>query len=131
MSGPGLEIGVFAVRGSAAEAEIFRTATGLPSGGATLPLTFPMRWLAARDIRVALTALVGHGEVVLVHESQSFSYVEPLQVDRAYDLRLTVRREHAPDRLVLEGAITEAEGRACADVETILRLVAAPPEQGE
>lgn len=128
MSGPGLEIGTFAVRGTSAEAELFRAATGLPGGGATLPLSFPMRWLAAREIRVALTALVGHGDVVLVHESQSFSYAGPLQVDQSYELRLSMRRERAPDRLILDGAITDADGRDCAQVETILRLVAAPGE---
>ena len=128
MSDPGLEIGTFAVRGTSAEAEGFREATGLPGGGATLPLSFPMRWLAARDIRVTLAALVGHGEIVLVHESQSFSYGDPLLVDQSYELRLSVRREHAPDRLILDGAITDADGRDCAQVETILRLIAAPGE---
>ena len=129
MSGPGLEIGVFPVRGTSADADVFRHATGLPSGGAMLPLSFPMRWLATRDIRVALAALVGHDEVVLVHESQSFAYAHPLRVDQPYDLRLIVRREHAPERLILDGTITDADGADCAQVETILRLFAASSEQ--
>ncbi len=124
MSG-GVELGVFPVRGTASEADAFRLAIGQPPGGAALPLTFPMRWLAARDIRVALAALVGHGEVVLVHEGQNFSFERPLLVGEPYDLTLSVRREQSPERLILQGVIASGE-EPCARLETTLRLVAAP-----
>ncbi len=119
-----VELGVFPVCGTAGEADAFRLATGQPPGGAALPLTFPMRWLAGRDVRVALAALVGHGEVVLVHEGQSFSYERPLQVGEAYHMTLSVRREWLPDRLILAGVIAAGE-TPCARLETTLRLVAA------
>ena len=125
MSGPGLELGQFPVRGTAGEAEAFCQATGVASGGSDLPLSFPMRWLATAEIRGALAALVGHGEVVLVHEGQSFTYERPLQVGQPYVLTLVVRREHAPDRLILEGTLTDGD-RPCGALETTLRLVAAP-----
>ena len=120
-----VELGVFPVCGTAREADAFRLATGQPPGGAALPRTFPLRGLAGRDIRVALAALVGHGEVVLVHEGQSFSYERPLQVGEAFDMTLSVRREWSPDRLILEGVIAVGE-TPCARLETTLRLVAAP-----
>lgn len=125
MSGPGLELGQFPVRGTVEEAEAFRRATGAADGGSELPLSFPMRWLATAEIRGALAALVGHGEIVLVHEGQSFTYERPLQVGRAYLLTLAVRREHAPDRLILDGSLADADG-SCGTLETTLRLVAAP-----
>ncbi len=125
MSGPGLELGQFPVRGTAGEVEAFRRATGAAADGSNLPLSFPMRWLASAEIRGALAALVGHGEIVLVHEGQSFAYERPLQVGQVYVLTLVVRREHAPDRLILDGSLADGDG-SCGTLETILRLVAAP-----
>ncbi len=126
MSGPGLELGTFSVGATIAQAGAFRRATGQPDGGTALPLTFPLCWLSGGDLRVALVALVGHEPVVLVHESQAFSYTRALLVGQPYVLTLTVRREHAPERLVLDGAVADADGGPCARLETILRLVAVP-----
>ena len=78
MSSGSTPLGCFAVKGTAAEAEAFRSATGLsPPDGAILPLTFPMRWLAAPDVRRAMIAMVPDA-VALVHEAQAFDYERPL-----------------------------------------------------
>ena len=126
MSG-GTALGRFAVVGTVAEAEAFCRATGVATA-TTLPLTYPMRWLAAPDLRAGLLDLVAGAEVVLVHESQSFAYAQPLHVDQLYTLTVFARREEAPDRVILEGTVIDAAGVEHARIETILRLIAAPVE---
>ncbi len=117
-----MSLGRFSVTGTAAEADAFRAATGSPSHDpAILPLTFPMRWLAAPAIRGAMTALVSDG-VALVHEAQTFDYERPLRVDEPYTLSVSARRESDPDRLVLLSAITAEDGAPAARLETVLRL---------
>jgi hypothetical protein len=123
----GTALGRFAVVGTVAEAEAFCRATGV-AAATTLPLTYPMRWLAAPDVRDGLLDLVAGAEVVLVHESQSFAYAQPLYVDRLYTLTVFARRDEAPDRVILKGTVTDAAGVEHARIETILRLIAAPAE---
>ena len=115
-------LGAFAVAASAEEADAFRGATGLPLGGSSLPLTFPMRWLATQAVRDSLTGLVSEPEIVLVHESQSFDYEAPLQVGTLYTLSLKGRRKTDPDQLVVDGTIADPNGITLARIETILRL---------
>jgi hypothetical protein len=122
-------LGRFAVVGTIAEVDAFCHATGVMPD-ATLPVTYPMRWLAMPDIRTALLDLVSSDEVVLVHESQSFSYAQPLYVDQLYTLTVFARREATPDRMILDGTVVDAAGVEQARVETILRFIAAPAEQG-
>lgn len=114
-------LGAFPVSASRDEVEAFRAATGLPPGEA-VPLTFPMRWLAADAVRDALLALAADADLVPVHESQSFDYEFPLAIDTAFVMRLAARRDTAPDRLVVEGAVERADGTVAARLETILRL---------
>ena len=115
-------LGCFPVMATAAEARAFRSATGLsPLGGAILPLTFPMRWLAAPDVRGAMIAMVPDG-VALIHEAQTFDYERPLRVGECYALTLLARREADPDRLVLHGSIATGDGAPLARLETVLRL---------
>ena len=115
-------LGCFPVAGTAAEADAFRAAAGSPPRDrAILPLTFPMRWLAAPAVRGAMTAMVPAG-VALVHEAQSFDYEQPLRVDETYALTLSARREAEPDRLVLHGSIAAGDGVPAARLETVLRL---------
>lgn len=121
-------LGRFAVVGTVAEADAFCRATGA-APQATLPLTYPMRWLALEDVRAGLVALVSGAEVVLVHESQSFAYSRPLHVDQLYTLTVFARREEAPDRVILDGTVIDAAGVEQVRIETVLRLIAAPAEQ--
>ena len=127
MSSVATPLGPFPVAGTAAEAAAFAAATGATVAPDRLPLTFPMRWLVAREVRAALLALVPETDLVLVHESQSFDYAAPLHVDRPYGLSLTVRRAPAPDRLFVDATVADGAGVAQVAMETILRLVAAPP----
>ena len=121
-------LGRFAVVGTVAEVDAFCRATGV-APAATLPLTYPMRWLALPDVRAGLLDLMAGLDVVLVHESQSFAYTHSLYVDRLYTLTLFARREEGPDRVILDGTVIDAKGVEQARVETILRLIAAPTEQ--
>ena len=120
-------LGCFPVAGTAAEARAFRSAIGLsPADGANLPLpflplTFPMRWLAAPDVRRAMIAMVPD-RVALVHEAQTFDYERLLRVGESYALTLLARREVDPDRLVLDGSIAAGDGAPVARLETVLRL---------
>lgn len=114
-------LGPFAVAATPSQIDAFRAATGLPPGAA-VPLTFPMRWLAADAVRTALTSLAADADFVPVHESQSFDYAAPLASGTEYALNLLVRREVAPDRLVVEGTVEGTDGTPVARLETILRL---------
>ena len=115
-------LGSFRVRADAAEVAAFRRATGLDPNDAALPLTFPIRWLVTPEVRAVLLDMVPEPDLVLVHESQVFAYERPLQPDIDYTLVLTARREATPDRLFVDGMLADADGVACATVETILRL---------
>lgn len=114
-------LGTFAVVAARAEVVAFRAATGLEPGEG-VPTTFPMRWLAAPELRDALLALAPEEDLVPVHESQVFEYLAPLAVDGHYTMELAARREASPERLVLAGTIGDATGTPLVRVETILRL---------
>lgn len=114
-------LGSFPVTCEPAEVRAFRAATGLGQGDG-VPATFPMRWLAAPQVRDAVLALAPEADVVPVHESQSVEILAPLALGAAYVLDLAARREATPDRLVLAGTITGEDGAPHVRVETILRL---------
>lgn len=123
MSGTGpVALGGFPVVAGRADVAAFRKATGLDGDGATLPLTFPMRWLAAGEIRAAIASAAPDEDVVLVHESQAFEYAIPLRVGEPYTMVLAARRETDPARLIVDGTIQAADGSAHATLETIMRL---------
>lgn len=116
-------LGSFHVRAERAEAEAFAAAIRLEDGdGVRLPLTFPMRWLVRPEVRAALMSLLPGGNVIPVHESQSFAYERPLHCDETYVLSLSAARMTGPDRLVVDGTIEDLGGAACGRIETILRL---------
>lgn len=114
-------LGSFNVTAARAEVEAFRAATGLAPGNC-VPVTFPMRWVAAGEPRDAMLAMVSEPHLVPVHESQIFEYNGTLDVDENYTMELTARREAAPDRLVLAGTISDAVGTLLVRLETVLRL---------
>ena len=114
-------LGPFAVRAEPAEVAAFRTVTGLPPGD-TVPATFPMRWLAAPEVRDALLAMAAEPDLVPVHESQMFDYLVPLNAGEDYQMRLDAHRESAPERLVLTGIVTARSGAVHLRIETMLRL---------
>ncbi len=122
-------LGTFAVDGTAAEAGAFRAAIGLPVDAAlaTLPLTFPMRWLVLPAVRTALAAMVPEHDLVLVHESQEFDYATPLLVDTRYTVSFTAHRKTDPAQVIVGGTIATEGGATVATLETILRLFSSDP----
>lgn len=118
-----IALGGFGVEASPDEIAAFRAATGLPAQGETLPLTFPIRWMASPAVRDAVATLAPESDLILVHESQTFDYATALRVGEPYTLTLTGRRVTTPDRLIVDGTVAAADGSICARLETILRLV--------
>ena len=114
------DLGAFQVAATQGEVAAFRSATRCLGEG--VPLTFPMRWLASPELRRALLAMVPEPDLIPVHESQTFEYVQPLTVDQAYVLTLSAGRESAPDRLVVAGVVASGTGEMVVRLETILRL---------
>lgn len=107
-----------------ADVAAFRAALGDAHPGTDVPLTFPIRWLASPEIQFELRRVAGDQGVLLVHETQSFSYAAPLQSDRRYRLDLTLRRESTDqDRAVLQAVVRDEAGSPLAEIETVLRLV--------
>ena len=105
----------------------FCAAIGAPKG--EIPATFPIVWLSAPDLKAALRDAVGP-DFLPVHESQSFDYARPLALGVAYRLTAAARREHAPERLVVDADVAEADGAPCLTLRAVLRLVPLAEGQG-
>lgn len=117
-------LGPFPVMVDAERAAAYGAEAGLaPRADGCAPLCFPAVWLSAPDIRAAIARVCAEADSVPVHESQSFDYDSPLRVGESYDLSLTLRREAAPPRLVIEAVVAAPGGEVCARIETMLRLV--------
>lgn len=115
-------LGSFPVEAKAEEVAAFRSSIGLDPDDPTVPLTFPMRWLVTQAVRDAVASMVPEPNVVLVHEGQTFAYERPLHIGEPYLLELSAKRETSPDRLLVEGKITAADGPLSGTLETVLRL---------
>lgn len=88
-----------------------------------VPLSYPAVWIADEKIFDPVRDLCAAEDVVPVHESQSFSFDAPLQADAEYDVRVILRREETPPRLILDAQISDLTGAPVARSETMLRLV--------
>jgi hypothetical protein len=88
-----------------------------------VPLSYPAVWIADEKIFDPVRDLCAADDVVPVHESQSFAFDAPLQAGADYDVRVTLRREETPPRLILDAQIDDATGAPVAKSETMLRLV--------
>jgi hypothetical protein len=91
--------------------------------GETVPLAYPAVWLTEPALYDPVRAICAELDVVPVHESQSFIYETPLVPGGVYDLSVTMRREPAPPRLILDASLATPEGTPVATIETMLRLV--------
>ena len=121
------QVGPLTVQASAAEVEAFRGATFDGARDKAIPFTFPVRWLAHPMIRAAGAELGGTEPWVPIHESQSFDYDRPLQVDIDYRMTVEIIRETQPARLILHAEIGGMEnGAACLRLEMILRIIPTP-----
>jgi hypothetical protein len=88
-----------------------------------VPLSYPAIWIADARIFDPVRDLCAAEDIVPVHESQSFSFEGSLQAGADYDVRVTLRREEAPPRLILDSEILDLNGARVAKSETMLRLV--------
>ncbi len=76
-----VRIGPLKVRADPAEVEAFRREISAGVNEDGLPFTFPIRWFTHPDIRAAGERLGGSEPWVPIHESQSFDYERPLEVE--------------------------------------------------
>jgi hypothetical protein len=114
-----LRVGPLTVRAGAAETEAFRRETLASDKG--VPFTFPMRWFTHPDIRSAGTGLLGPEPWIPLHESQSFDYECPLEIDVDYQMSVDIIREFEPARLILRAEI--GKDTLCLRSEMILRII--------
>lgn len=111
----------FAVRTDEAEIEAFARATGGRVG--RIPFTFPVRWFALPELRAKAAEIMGGADWVPIHELQSFDYRRRLELDCDYRMRVEMRREQKPARLVLRAEIATDENELCLNMEMVLRIV--------
>jgi acyl dehydratase len=116
-------IGPIGVRADAAEAAEFAAALRLAIPPGSVPLTFPMRWLALAPVREAMESLIGAHPV---HASQTFNFADRIKADCDYTLHIDIRQQHAPSRrLVVRSSVTNQDDRAVVQFETVLLPTAA------
>ena len=117
-------LGTFPVVADGEAVAAFRAATGCGEG--SVPATFPMRWLMQPNVRGAIMSLLPETNLVPVHESQSFDYVEALQVGASYRLVLSGARSLEPARLTVHATVADAADIELARLDTVLRLIEIP-----
>ncbi len=120
-------LGPFEVATDPAAVAAFAAAIGAPAG--QIPVTFPIVWLSAPDLKAALREAVGP-DYLPVHESQSFAYLRALAPASAYRLTAIARRESGPERLVVEADVSDMAGAPVLTLRAVLRLVALAGGQG-
>lgn len=89
----------------------------------TAPASFPVVWLTSPEIHAVIARELGSENAVPVHESQSFAYEAPLRVGESYEMRVALRREPTPPRLIIEALVATLSGEPRARIETMLRIV--------
>jgi hypothetical protein len=114
-------LGPFRFSVDAARAAAFAREIGADES--RVPLSYPAVWIADEKIFDPVRDLCAAEDVVPVHESQSFAFDAPLHAGADYDVRVTLRREETPPRLILDAQIDDATGAPVAKSETMLRLV--------
>ncbi len=127
---PAQRLGPFRVSTARAEIEAFQRETGWPEiNGAAQPVqvphTFPMRWLTLPDLRTFFETELKKAGGVAFHESQSFTYENPLDMDQDYLMTTDVARQKNPERLVVRAFIVTQRDEPCLQMETILRVITA------
>jgi len=125
-----IRVGPFNVRIEQREIEEFVKALS-PNGVnetrlGRVPLTFPIRWLAFPAVRDAVLAFSRAAPMLLVQESQTFDYVESLEVDRDYTFTVEIHREVSPPhQIVIDSTIDDTAGRRVASLHTVMRALSA------
>ncbi len=119
---PATRLAPIMVRTDSAMVLEFQRASGGETVPGRVPLIFPIRWLGLPEVRARVLEMVG-GDIVPVHESQSFTTVRRLELDRDYLLAVEMIRTSRPERLTLHGTVSTPDGEVCVWFETVLRLV--------
>lgn len=88
-----------------------------------VPLTFPFCWLSLPEVRSVVEALICRERALPVHEAQSFSYQQRLEIETDYVLDIEFSRTAKPPRLTLSATIATRQGTLCGRLETVLRIV--------
>lgn len=115
-TGDSVLLGSLGVQTDAAAIAEFAAALGLPPG--SIPLTFPIRWLALPHVRAAIEGAIG---LWPVHASQAFNFAAGLAANRDYALRTSIRQHRVPShRIVVRSSVTGDDGRAIVQFETVL-----------
>lgn len=125
-SAPALEasLGPIRVRVEKDRVAAFCRETGFEErADGVVPVCFPSVWLSLPEVHGAILRQFTGGDVVPLHESQSFDCRLPLRSGESYDLMVILRREKTPSRLVVDGEVSTLEGSLCVRAQTGLRLV--------
>jgi hypothetical protein len=125
MTSEPLALGPFRVDVDADRAAAYRRETGCRDLGvdAFAPIAYPAVWLSSPEIYAAISLVCDSCDSVPVHEAQSFSYKSRLRQGETYELRVKMRRDDNPPRLILDASVKSLSGEDCARIETMLRLV--------
>jgi hypothetical protein len=116
-------IGSFHVGVDPQRAADFARETGLVLRSGDVPFCYPVVWMAEPSIHAAILQECKHDNSVPFHESQNFAYVTPLSLAESYELFVTMRREAAPARLIVDATLKALDGALCGRIETMMRLV--------
>jgi hypothetical protein len=122
-------LGDFAVSVDAESATALASALGRHSAGGPVPMTYPMRWLAAPQIRDAVLAAVpteGADRILPVHVEQRIALAAPLQVGADYRLSLSVEGPDPRRILRVTGFLRDCDGAELGTLTTGILLVAIP-----
>jgi hypothetical protein len=115
--------GPFQVTINSDEVAAFCAAVGFPPGHTGVPLIYPIRMLADRQVVSAIEA-AAYDAVALLHQAQSFTCHLPLVVNHTYRLDLRLERsEGRRPRLLVSGTITAPDNRLIQEFKTTLVML--------
>jgi hypothetical protein len=117
-----LRVGPLRVATAPGAVRAFRRETGWDELDGPPPASFPVIWLREKAIGEIFRAAALDGGAP-VHESQRFDYEIPLETGRTYELMVVLRREDEPSRLIVEGEISDLDGRRVGSLVSVMRLV--------
>jgi 3-hydroxybutyryl-CoA dehydratase len=94
------------------------------SGYGPVPLTFPMRWLCLPALREPISRELRLERALLVHQSQTFAYARPLDLERDFTIEVDARRTPpAGGRVTMRATVRDDRGDAIFVAETLVRAV--------
>ncbi len=125
-----IRLGPIAVRTAPADVAAFAQALGDLTTFGSVPLTFPIRWLSSPEVRGRVLRWLGTVEGKIVHLSQSFDFLRPLELDCDYSLETTASRNPAmADEMILRSIVRDAAGATVVLLDTILRTLVVRPKR--